>query len=58
MAVTKEILSLAVETGDALLRNGAEVYRVEDTVMHILKAYERLSDLERNVQIMKVLKKI
>ena len=29
MAVTKEILSLAVETGDALLRNGAEVYRVE-----------------------------
>lgn len=40
MAATKEILSLAVETGDALLRNGAEVYRVEDTVMHILEAYE------------------
>ena len=39
MAVTKEILTLAVETGDALLRNGAEVYRVEDTVLHILKAY-------------------
>ena len=39
MAETKEILSLAVETGDALLRNGAEVYRVEDTVMHILEAY-------------------
>ena len=29
-----------VEIGDALLRNGAEVYRVEDTVMHILEAYE------------------
>jgi uncharacterized membrane protein YjjP (DUF1212 family) len=40
MAVTKEILSLAVEIGDALLRNGAEVYRVEDTVLHILEAYE------------------
>lgn len=40
MAVTKEIVALAVETGDALLRNGAEVYRVEDTVMHILDAYE------------------
>ena len=40
MAVTKEILTLAVETGDALLRSGAEVYRVEDTVLHILKAYE------------------
>ena len=39
MAVTKEILTLAVETGDALLRNGAEVYRVEDTVLHILKAF-------------------
>lgn len=40
MAVTKEILALSVEIGDALLRNGAEVYRVEDTVMHILEAYE------------------
>lgn len=40
MAVTKEVLTLAVETGDALLRNGAEVYRVEDTVNLILKAYE------------------
>ncbi len=40
MASTKEVLSLAVETGDALLRNGAEVYRVEDTVMHILESYE------------------
>lgn len=39
-AVTKEILNLAVEIGDALLRNGAEVYRVEDTVLHILKTYE------------------
>ena len=28
MAVTKEILSLAVETGDALLRNGAEACRL------------------------------
>ena len=40
MAVTKEILTLAVEIGDAMLRNGGEIYRVEDTVMHILRAYE------------------
>ena len=41
MAVmTKEILALSIEMGDALLRNGAEVYRVEDTVVHILEAYE------------------
>lgn len=40
MAVTREVLTLAVEMGDALLRNGAEVYRVEDTVLHILEAYE------------------
>lgn len=40
MAVTKEILALSVEIGDALLSNGAEVYRVEDTMIHILKAYE------------------
>ena len=39
MAKTSEILTIAVEIGDLLLRNGAEVYRVEDTVMHILNAY-------------------
>jgi len=40
MAKTREVLTLAVEIGDLLLRNGAEVYRVEDTVMHILTAYD------------------
>lgn len=40
MATTKEVLTLAVEIGDLLLRNGSEVYRVEDTVMHILDAYD------------------
>lgn len=39
MATAKEVLTLAVEIGDLLLRNGAEVYRVEDTVLHILQAY-------------------
>ncbi len=40
MANAKEVLTLAVEIGDLLLRNGAEVYRVEDTVLHILEAFE------------------
>jgi uncharacterized membrane protein YjjP (DUF1212 family) len=40
MTETREILTLAVEIGDELLRNGAEVYRVEDTVLHILEAYK------------------
>lgn len=40
MANTKEILTLSVEIGDAMLRSGAEIYRVEDTVIHILEAYE------------------
>lgn len=39
MTPTKEILSLAIEIGDVMLRNGAEIYRVEDTVIHILRAY-------------------
>lgn len=39
MATTKEILALAVEVADVLLRNGGEIYRIEDTVIHILKAY-------------------
>ncbi len=40
MAYTNEILTLAVEIGDSMLRNGAEIYRVEDTVVHILDSYE------------------
>ncbi len=40
MAKTREVLTLAVEIGDLLLRNGAEVYRVEDTIMHILKSFD------------------
>ena len=40
MAYTKEILTLAVEIADTMLRNGAEIYRVEDSVIHILDAYD------------------
>lgn len=40
MATTKEILSLAVELADVMLRNGGEIYRIEDTVIHILEAYQ------------------
>ncbi len=40
MAYTREILTLAVEIGDAMLRNGAEIYRVEDSILHILGAYD------------------
>lgn len=39
MATTKEILALTVEIADVMLRNGSEIYRIEDTVVHILKAY-------------------
>lgn len=40
MADTKDILTLAVEVGDQMLRNGGEIYRIEDTVIHILEAFE------------------
>lgn len=40
MSDSKEILTLAVEIGDTLLRNGGEIYRVEDTLLHILEAYD------------------
>lgn len=39
MSDSKEILTLAVEIGDTLLRNGGEIYRVEDTILHILDAF-------------------
>lgn len=40
MTNTKEILSLAVEIADVMLRNGGEIYRIEDTVIHILQAHD------------------
>ncbi|MCR5415287.1 MAG: threonine/serine exporter family protein [Pseudobutyrivibrio sp.] len=40
MANTKEVLSFAVELGDIMLRNGAEVYRVEDSVLAVLDSYK------------------
>lgn len=40
MAQTKEILTLAVEIADQMLRNGAEIYRVVDTVIMILQSHE------------------
>ena len=40
MTNTKEILALAVEIADVMLRNGGEIYRIEDTVIHILEAYD------------------
>ena len=39
MPTTKELLALTVEIADQMLRNGGEIYRIEDTVIHILKAY-------------------
>jgi uncharacterized membrane protein YjjP (DUF1212 family) len=40
MADTKEVLTLAVEIGDVMLRSGAEIYRVEDVVLRILESYQ------------------
>ena len=40
MTDTKKVLSFAVELGDELLRNGAEVYRVEDSVLAIFNSYD------------------
>ena len=40
MPNAKEILALSVEIADVMLRNGGEIYRIEDTVIHILKAHD------------------
>lgn len=39
IGTTKEILKLAVDLGDQLLRNGGEIYRVEDTILYILHSF-------------------
>ena len=36
---TQEILLLAMKAGQIQLENGAEIFRVEDTIMHICRAY-------------------
>lgn len=35
----KEVLMLALEAGEIMLVSGSEIYRVEETVTHICKAY-------------------
>lgn len=40
MVETKELLHFAVELGDLMLRNGAEIYRVEDTITMIMKSFD------------------
>ena len=34
----KKVLMLALYAGEIMMRNGAEIYRVEDTMTHICKA--------------------
>lgn len=36
---TREVLTLAVEIADAMLRNGGEIYRVEETCMKIIGSF-------------------
>ena len=39
MPKSKSALSLAISVGEALLKNGGEVYRVQETVSRILESY-------------------
>ncbi len=40
----EEVLDIATQTGDLLLRNGAETYRVEESISRICAAYGYLSE--------------
>lgn len=39
MNKNQEILSLAVLAGEILIKNGGEIFRVEDTMMRIIESY-------------------
>lgn len=39
MSQSKEILNLAVSIGEELLKSGAEIYRVQETVERVMEAY-------------------
>lgn len=43
---TQLLMRTAMLAGEILLRSGAETYRVEDTMHHILKTAERIEDVE------------
>ncbi|MFP3155060.1 threonine/serine exporter family protein [Lachnospiraceae bacterium ZAX-1] len=40
MEDSKHVLHLAVSIGESLLKNGGEIYRVQETVIRILEAYD------------------
>ena len=44
MIPQQEILLLAMKAGQIQLENGAEIFRVEDTIMHICRSYGLHSD--------------
>ncbi len=39
MPDSKEVLDLAVSIGETMLQSGGEIYRVQETVSHVLEAY-------------------
>ena len=41
---TKELMDIVLKAGEILLRSGAEIYRVEDTINRIFKAYNAECD--------------
>lgn len=40
MPQSKEVLNLAVSMGEELLKNGGEIYRVQETVCRVMEAYD------------------
>ena len=42
----QQLLNLAMDIGDALLEAGAEIYRVEESIQHVLYAYEGVKHVD------------
>lgn len=42
----KDLIYLAIYTGQLLIRNGAEIYRAEDTVVRMCESYENIYDVD------------
>lgn len=42
----KELVNLAISTGQLLIRNGAEIYRAEDTMILMCESRENLEDVD------------
>ena len=42
----KSLINISMTTGQMLIKNGAEIYRAEDTIERMITAMERITEVD------------